>query len=125
MIAANLHDWIAQLGHGDRILDLASASMDLVICNHALEHFLDLDAVLDEIGRVLGTSTASGATISSGGSIPRDSITAAPAIRRNRLGISRGFLGAVLPARGETRSPAGPSRFTHARWRIKQHPQST
>ena len=105
MIAANLHDWIAQLGHGDRILDLASssgsfpvaglacsviaidedpqafepvaplpnarparvigrsqqlpvasASIDLVICNHALEHFLDLDAVLDEIGRVLKPS---------------------------------------------------------------------
>lgn len=34
-------------------LPVASASIDLVICNHALEHFLDLDAVLEEIGRVL------------------------------------------------------------------------
>ena len=34
-------------------LPVASASIDLVICNHAFEHFLDLDAVIAEIGRVL------------------------------------------------------------------------
>jgi SAM-dependent methyltransferase len=34
-------------------LPIASASIDLVICNHALEHFLNLDAVIAEIGRVL------------------------------------------------------------------------
>jgi len=100
-----LHHWLTQLGHGDRVLDIASASgsfpvaglacsvfaidedtqafkwaaalanpgcarvfarsqqlpfasasIDLVICNHALEHFLDLDAVIEEIGRVLKPS---------------------------------------------------------------------
>jgi SAM-dependent methyltransferase len=34
-------------------LPIASASIDLVICNHALEHFLELHSALDEIGRVL------------------------------------------------------------------------
>lgn len=34
-------------------LPLASASIDLAICNHALEHFVDLDAALAEVGRVL------------------------------------------------------------------------
>jgi SAM-dependent methyltransferase len=97
-----LDDWLAQLGRGDRVLDIASASgsfptadlacsviaidedphafssaaplasagcarvigrcqqlpvasasIDLAICNHALEHFLNPDAAVDEIGRVL------------------------------------------------------------------------
>jgi SAM-dependent methyltransferase len=37
-------------------LPIAPASVDLVICNHALEHFPHLDAALDEIGRVLKPS---------------------------------------------------------------------
>jgi SAM-dependent methyltransferase len=90
-----LYDWIAELGEGGRVLDVASASgsfslagvecsvilldedvaalsgnrhavagrceqlpfasssIDLVICNHALEHFAELDPALDEIARVL------------------------------------------------------------------------
>jgi len=34
-------------------LPIASASIDLVICNHALEHFQELEAALEEIARVL------------------------------------------------------------------------
>ena len=34
-------------------LPLASASIDLVVCNHALEHFSELDRSLEEINRVL------------------------------------------------------------------------
>lgn len=34
-------------------LPIASASIDLVICNHALEHFLEWNLALEEIGRVL------------------------------------------------------------------------
>lgn len=34
-------------------LPIASASIDLVICNHALEHFQELEAALQEIARVL------------------------------------------------------------------------
>ncbi len=34
-------------------LPVASASIDLVICNHALEHFQELEAALQEIARVL------------------------------------------------------------------------
>jgi SAM-dependent methyltransferase len=34
-------------------LPVASASIDLVVCNHALEHFLELDGALEEMGRVL------------------------------------------------------------------------
>jgi SAM-dependent methyltransferase len=37
-------------------LPLASASIDLVVCNHALEHFAELERALDEIGRVLKPS---------------------------------------------------------------------
>jgi SAM-dependent methyltransferase len=34
-------------------LPLASSSIDLVVCNHALEHFAELNPALDEIARVL------------------------------------------------------------------------
>jgi len=34
-------------------IPVASASIDLVVCNHALEHFGELDEVIAEIGRVL------------------------------------------------------------------------
>src|SRR5579883_1657501 len=34
-------------------LPLAAKSIDLVVCNHALEHFLCLHEALEEIGRVL------------------------------------------------------------------------
>lgn len=37
-------------------LPIASASIDLVICNHALEHFQELEAALGEIARVLKPS---------------------------------------------------------------------
>ncbi len=39
----------ADAGH----LPFAAASFDAVICNHSLEHFVQLDAALEEIGRVL------------------------------------------------------------------------
>jgi SAM-dependent methyltransferase len=37
-------------------LPLASSSIDLVVCNHALEHFSELHRALEEIGRVLKPS---------------------------------------------------------------------
>jgi SAM-dependent methyltransferase len=93
----DIHDWIAELQAGQRVLDVGSASgsfphsefectvvaldediqthtpgvgnawvcatagripfrdasFDLVICHHSLEHISDLDATLEEIGRVL------------------------------------------------------------------------
>jgi SAM-dependent methyltransferase len=37
-------------------LPLATKSIDLIVCNHALEHFSELDHALAEIGRVLKTT---------------------------------------------------------------------
>jgi SAM-dependent methyltransferase len=45
-------DRVQVVGRCER-LPIASATVDLVICNHALEHVLELNAALDEIGRVL------------------------------------------------------------------------
>ena len=40
------------IGRSER-MPVASASIDLAVCSHALEHFQNLDAALDEIRRVL------------------------------------------------------------------------
>ena len=42
----------AVVGRCER-LPIASASIDLVICNHALEHIIELNPAIEEIGRVL------------------------------------------------------------------------
>ncbi|HSR69500.1 MAG TPA: class I SAM-dependent methyltransferase [Acidobacteriota bacterium] len=42
-----------RLKAGAQGLPLKDAAIDVVVCNHTLEHFEDLDSVLDEIGRVL------------------------------------------------------------------------
>ena len=43
------------LGQAER-LPVVSASIDIVVCSHSLEHFAELGRALDEIGRVLKPS---------------------------------------------------------------------